>query len=316
MKKRGCYRRYAMLLCSILVAESVMLGGCGRQQWEKNITEEEIVIEGLEGEYDFLFLTDTHMIVQDKEDPKEVQEYAASRYPGFRNREGVSSKDQFAEWAAYAREEELDGILLGGDIIDYPSQANINYLRTQLGEMKIPYLYTLGNHDWTYPWEYMTATGRETYLPMLDDLLMGDPAVHTLEYEEFRIVAVDNSTNQINDAAMQECERLLTGEKPVILMLHVPLITQSVLGRAREVWGKKKGVVLGAGNYGGIYPNDTSRRFMELVTAADSPVEAILAGHVHFYDKDYVEGDKDVLQIVGDAGFNGSGVRLHIKGNI
>ena len=53
---------------------------------------------------------------------------------------------------------------------------------------------------------------------------------------------------------------------------------------------------------------------MELTTAKDSPVVAVLAGHVHFYDKDYIDGEKDVLQIVGDAGFHNSAVSLTIKG--
>ena len=73
-------------------------------------------------------------------------------------------------------------------------------------------------------------------------------------------------------------------------------------------------MVIGGGNYDGLYPNENSKKFMELTTAKDSPVVAVLAGHVHFYDKDYIDGEKDVLQIVGDAGFHNSAVSLTIKG--
>ena len=51
-----------------------------------------------------------------------------------------------------------------------------------------------------------------------------------------------------------------------------------------------------------------------MTTASDSPVVAVLAGHVHFYDKDVIEGEKDVPQIVGDALFHGSALRLRITG--
>lgn len=288
------------------------LSGCASSDWEPQIIEEEIIIEGLGGEYEFLYLTDTHMIVQDEEDSQQIKDNAKVRYEEFHNGEGVPSAEQFDEWMSLANEEELDGVLLGGDIIDYPSEANIQHLRENLDTLQMPYVYTLGNHDWTYPWEYMTMTGLETYLPMLDEFVEGNSAVHSRDYGEFVVVAVDNSSNQINDAALEECERIFAEGKPVILMLHVPIATQSVLGRAKEVWSG--GVVLGAGNYGGIYPNETSQKFMDMITAEDSPVAAVLAGHVHFYDKDYIDGPKRVLQIVGDGGFKGSAVWITVRG--
>lgn len=289
------------------------LSGCSKADWEPQIIEEEIVIAGLEEEHELLFLTDTHMIVEDEEDSAQVKEYTESRYESFQNREGVPSAEQFAGWMEYANAEELDGVLLGGDIIDYPSEANLEHLEEQLDTLRMPYLYTLGNHDWTYPWDYMTKASRETYLPLLKESLGGEAAVRKLDYGEFVVVAVDNSTNQISEESLEACEEILEQDKPVIILLHVPLITQSVLERAKEVWGESR-VVLGAGNYGGIYPNETSQKFLSMITAKDSPVEAVLAGHVHFYDKDNIDGEEEVLQIVGDGGFKGSAVRITIRG--
>ena len=96
-------------------------------------------------------------------------------------------------------------------------------------------------------------------------------------------------------------------------MAHVPFITQSVLTKAKEAWDSP--VVIGAGNYGGIYPNEDSERFMALTTAEGSPVELVLAGHEHFYDRDAIEGEKDVLQLVGGAGFQGDAILIHITGS-
>ena len=99
----------------------------------------------------------------------------------------------------------------------------------------------------------------------------------------------------------------------MVVVAHVPFMTQSVLGRAREVWNSP--VVIGAGNYGGIYPNEDSEKFEAVTTSSDSPVELVLAGHVHFYDKDIIEGEKNVLQLVGGAGFKGEALLIHLTGS-
>ncbi len=312
MRKEECMRRF-VLGCISIILTVCLVCGCGKTQWEPQIIEEEIVIEGLEGEYEILFLTDTHMIVKNEADSQEVKEYAASRYEEFHNSVKVSSADQFKTWINYANKEALDGVLFGGDIIDYPSEANLEHLKGHLESLQMPYLYTMGNHDWTYPWDYMTETSKKTYLPMLKESVGSDLALQTLDFGEFVVVAVDNSTNQISAESLIECEEVLEQGKPVIIVLHVPLVTQSVLTKAREEWGESR-VVLGAGNYGGIYPDEISSQFMDMITAKDSPVEAVLAGHVHFYDKDMIDGEKKVLQIVGDGGFKGNAVRLRIKG--
>ena len=177
----------------------------------------------------------------------------------------------------------------------------------------MPYLYVNGNHDWTYPWEYMTDTGKETYLPLLAPYMDGNTAIHSLDLGEITVVGIDDSTNQVNGDVFPEYERLLQEGKPVVVVAHVPFMTQSVLGRAREVWNSP--VVIGAGNYGGIYPNEDSEKFEAVTTSSDSPVELVLAGHVHFYDKDIIEGEKNVLQLVGGAGFKGEALLIHLTGS-
>lgn len=299
-----------------MVSVLVVLASCVPQEknveWEKKVIEEEIILPGVKSEYDLLFLTDTHAVIRDESDSEQIAANGEARAAEFVNAAGVSSDKQLSDWMDYAAAQDFDAVLLGGDIIDYPSEASIDYLDEQLNKLTVPYLYTMGNHDWTFPWEYMTETGEQSYRPLLAPYMDGQTSIHTWETDDLLVIAVDNSSGQVRPEAVEAYEELLQTDKPVIVMLHVPLMTQSVLGKAREVWTSP--VVLGAGNYGGIYPNEDSERFVELTTAADSPVELVLAGHVHFYDKDYIEGEKQVLQIVGDAGFHQSAVKLHICG--
>lgn len=278
-----------------------------------HIREEYLVIEGLEKEYELLFLTDTHVIVQSEEDDAQVTANADGRYPVFMDAIGVSAAEQFPYWMKYANEREVDAVLFGGDIIDYPSSANIDFLSENVSKLDMPYLYTLGNHDWTYPWEYMTDKAKQEYIPMLQPVIAENGTIEIMDMEDFLVVSVDNSSGQVHPDALEQYLQVLEQGKPVIVLVHVPFMTQSVLGKANEIWDSP--VVIGAGNYGGIYPSEESTAFIEATTAEDSPVIAVLAGHVHFYDKDYIDGEKPVIQIVGNAGFVRSGIVLHITGD-
>lgn len=308
----GLRKKAIMFLTAAFMTVSAVGCGSPKQDWQMNVIEETIVIEGLREEYELLFLTDTHVVVRDEQASEDVVSYGSERYPMFRNAEGVDSQTQFEAYIRYANEQGVDGVLFGGDIIDSPSEANLTWLAGQLQQLSAPYLYVPGNHDWTYPWEYMTEEGRQALLPLLEPLMQGNTEIHSLDFGEFLAVGVNDSANQVSGEALPEFERLYADKKPLLVLAHVPFMTQSVLGRAREVWSSP--VVIGAGNYGGIYPNEDSERLVTLLTAADSPVELVLAGHVHFYDKDVIEGDKNVLQLTGAAGYEGNVMLLHVRG--
>lgn len=296
-------------------ASALCFGGCSHKEeaaWEKLIAEETVYVEGLEEEYTFLFLTDTHVVVQEAQASPQERQYAQERYAMFQNGEGIPSVEQFPEWVRYANEIKADAVLLGGDILDSPSDANVEWLKGQLGELEMPWLYVPGNHDWTYPWEYMTDYGKEHYLSALAPLMQGDTAVHSMEVGGLLLVGVDDSANQVQPDALAGYEELLAQGKPVIVITHVPFATQTLLPKALEAWSSP--AVIGDGEAGGIWPDDTSQRFFELTTAKNSPAELMLAGHVHFYDDSVMEGERTLRQIVGGAGYEGRAVLIRITG--
>ncbi len=315
MKVNGVIKRTVSGALAALML--LLAAGCGKGAEpagilkETNILEETVIFKGIEKEYELLFITDTHGVIRDGEAEEAVAAYAQERYSQFCNGEGMDSQAQFEAYIRYANERQVDGVLLGGDIIDSPSAANLAWLAGQLGQLNMPYLYVPGNHDWTYPWEYMSEKGRQDYLTQLEPFTQGNTEINSLDFGEFVAVGINDSTNQVSDEVFPEFERLYGQGKPMLVMAHVPFLTQSVLGHAREVWTSP--VVIGGGNYGGIYPNENSSRFVDMLTAADSPVELVLTGHVHFYDRDSIDGEKKVLQLTGAAGYEGSVMLLHIR---
>ncbi len=300
----------------LILLYTLILSGCGQSSPinDNHLNYYQIVIPGIQNEYEFLYLTDTHIIIPNNESGKQIYDYSNQRLSVFKDpEEGNNNNIDFEEWITYANANNFDGLLLGGDIIDSPAPSNINYLNTTLKKLQLPYVYNLGNHDWTYPWEYMTDKGKKELLPLLSPYMSNNTSIHSKEYKDFIIVAIDNSNNQINPTALDEYKKILEKKKPVILMLHVPLYTKSVLTKSKSVW--KNPVVLGGGIHGGIYPNAASTEFLLLITEKDSPVFAVLAGHVHFADKDNIIGGKNIPQIVGDAGFKGMGTVIQITGS-
>lgn len=288
---------------------------------EENMDSCRITIPGISKEYTLLYLTDTHIVLPETEASQEIREYSEQRLSQFSNESGIVSSDFFLSWISYANKNKPDALLLGGDIIDSPSPANIKYLDNALKKLEIPYIYTPGNHDWTYPWEYMTEKGINDYLPLLSPYMnnytseeyssAGNTAIHTLELDDFFIVAVDNSSNQIHPDALEKYKTILQKGKPVILLLHVPFYTEPLLAKTSSVW--PNGVVLGGGVHGGIYPNDVSAEFISLTTAENNPVAAVVTGHVHLPDISNIQGEKEIPQITGDAGFKGKGTVIHIS---
>ncbi len=306
------WKRAGFLVCA--AASAICLGGCSHKElsWEKEITEETIYVEGLEGEYTLLFLTDSHVVIQEEDAPEQERQYVAQRYEQFVNEAGVPSAEQFPEWIAYANEVEVDAVLLGGDIIDSPSGANVEWLQTQLAQLDMPYLYVPGNHDWTYPWEYMTDYGKDNYLAGLEPLMQDNAAIHSIEAGELLLAGVNNSPGQVDPDAMPIYEELLAQNKPVILLFHVPYSSETLLPKALEAWNSP--TVIGNGDQGGIWPDEASQRFLELATADSSPVGLMLAGHVHLYDDSVMNEERQMRQIVGGAAFEGKAVLIRLTG--
>ena len=113
---------------------------------------EEVTIPGVEGEYEFLFLTDMHLALKTREDLGPLGD-ADTRIAGFTNPKGTVSAKQLPQWISYANQEQVDAVLMGGDMLDYYSDTNAAYFKEQMNQLTMPYLFTLGNHDLFSPWE-------------------------------------------------------------------------------------------------------------------------------------------------------------------
>lgn len=271
---------------------------------------EELVIPGVEGEYEFLFLTDLHLAIKTRE---EVGPYgdADERIAAFANPKGTVSAKQLPQWISYANRNNFDAVLMGGDIIDYYSTANEAYLQEQIAGLEMPYLFTLGNHELFLPWEEGISEEAAIY----DFFQEGKMAFQILDFENFVVCAIDNEAYQVNEASLSAMKNWLeeNPDKPMILLAHVPFYTENdgtLLETSISMWGQA--LVIGTGE-GTRDTTAVSREFMELILGEDSPVVAIFTGDNHFYHKGKLTDS--ITQWVGAPAFAGDGMIIRVKGN-
>ena len=272
--------------------------------------EEEVIIPGLEKEYEFLFLTDLHLAIKTREDAG-VYGDADARINFFANPKGTVSAKQLPQWVSYANKNDIDAVLMGGDMIDYYSDAIANYLKTQVDGFEMPYLFTVGNHELFSPWEESIPSDSVIYELFQD----GNKAFQLLEYEEFVICAVDNEAYQVNEASLGAMRRWIEANptKPMILLAHVPFYTTEdleLLDKSLVTWNQA--LVIGTGE-GTRDTTAVSREFLDLILGEDSPVVAIFVGDNHFYHKGNLTDS--VTQWVGAPAFAGDGMIIRVKGN-
>lgn len=270
---------------------------------------EEITIPGVEGEYEFLFLTDLHLAVKTREDVG-IYGNADDRIKGFSNAKGTVSSKHLPQWISYANKREIDAVLMGGDIIDYYSDANAEYLYRYMEQLEMPYIFTLGNHEWFSPWDEDVSEESVLY-----ELFQGrNEAFQILEYKDFVICAIDNEAYDVSEQSLAAMREWLNAnsDKPMILLAHVPFYTEqnrSLLETSVSLWNQA--LVIGTGE-GTRDTTAVSREFMELILNDESPVVAIFTGDNHFYHKGNLTDS--IVQWVGAPAYAGDGMIIKVKG--
>ncbi len=264
----------------------------------------EVKIKGLKRNYTFFHLTDLHMGEFTPDEaagmPEERRTYAQHRYEFF-GREGQGAAALWKDYMTRAKAERADLLLLTGDIIDFPSEANVNALKDGIRNSDIPTLYVVGNHDWSFADDYHTPNATALHYPKFADLCGGDPYISWVEYEDLIICAVDDSRDRVSKETVDKFMALCALGKPVILIMHVPLHVDSMEADCRACWHGRNLMVGGTGWHG----NDPEvKRFYEAVALdPNTPVKVVITGHLHFHHEDILPNG--VPQVVTDKGYTG-----------
>lgn len=201
---------------------------------------------------------------------------------------------------------QADGIVFIGDMIDYSCEKNASILKAGLAKIQTPYTYLRADHDLGVWYTDGAMTSDEAKAISSGTATWQD--VFVVDYGNFYLLGWNNSTSQLSEEGLAAATELLTRAKnegkAVILATHVPLnstIDSGLEEAARAADGEGRAKLWGENCL--YQPNEVTGEFLEEVLAEDSPVVAVLSGHLHF--KYTTQLTEKITEYVMDTGFRG-----------
>ena len=271
---------------------------------EVTVYEEKIDIEGLEEPFTIVFIADAHICLCDSRDA-DVKDICDSRYKEF-ERDSKGSEKNFSIVMDYVKKENPDLVIFGGDMADEATYASIEYIEKEIGKLKSPYLFIMGNHDFAYGSEYFSEKAYEEYFTRYDSLNEVKEGCQIKEYDNFAILLLDDYNNQVCDETVDAIQTLKEKGKEVIIAEHVPILPlyeeTDIVERTNEIWGGdeygQSRVLMGDG---AVYPKGATNHLIAFASQDDGPVKLLLAGHIHFYHRDKI--NENAVQVTAKPAF-------------
>lgn len=305
-----------MLLATQLPAD-VLAATTDSQPAELKDVRKITINVGATSPFSALHISDTHLTFADERNDERKIKLADSRSRHF-----SKAEQNFKAAIRYARERDLM-LLHTGDLIDFVSEANIDYVAKEF--RRNAWFVSSGNHEFSqYVGEAKedAAYKQQSYNKVLgaypNDLTVASRVINGVNFVAFDDVYY-NITAEQHELVKREFERGF----PVVLMCHVPLYTpehcKSILAGNKGKAGNMTGVSL---EITSTYESDPSRpaseqwRNRSVQQRADKPtlkfiewlkqqplLKAILCGHTHeFYQERF---SPTAIEYTVAAGYKG-----------
>jgi predicted phosphodiesterase len=263
---------------------------------------EHTIIEttGLREPLRILQLTDLHLCECDERNAAEM-EAVAIRKSYFS--EAVAHLEEALEWG---RTAPFDLLVITGDMVDSPTEANLDYLATQLQKLEKPWVMTFGNHDWSDLrddlWQRFSKLEiRAQWWQRFSNLFHQPFEIMSMRLNGVRLVFIDNSDYQITAAQLEATRQALEGDEDCLFFMHIPMSNESLRPKTIQVW--KESILMADQDLVGEFaPNLWTLQFCRLM-ATHPRARAIFSGHVHFDHRDAF-GEKS-YQFVTEACYKG-----------
>lgn len=250
-------------------------------EYDFTVEEVTVEIEGIQREYTLAWVSDLHMITDKEAGDVDVACLydVKKRYEELPvTQDGIHAEDLWPEIVKFLNYQEFDGIIFGGDMLDYCSTSNMEALKAGYDQLKAPVMYIRADHD--YGSWYGSYLLDDVKAHSLHASIDGDELENKyMEFDDFMIIGVDNSNKNMPSGQMWALEELYNKRKPVIAVTHVPY--ESTVDTSLEELSFKvrnKIYYWGGGEY---IPNEYTEEYLHMIYREDTIVKQVLAGHLH-----------------------------------
>ena len=250
-----------------------------------------------------MVFADTHLWMSDeREEPyREYSARMAGAYHSvkhFQTGAPTTPEESFVKTIQIAEQNRADAIAMLGDIVSFPSERGVEWVKEVLDTVAIPYYYTSGNHDWHY--EGMEGSGETLREKWREERLRPlfaehDPDLYGVDIKGVRLLFVDNSDYVIKARQRDLLATEVKSGKPFILLHHIPFYApgRSVsFGIGHPEWGAatdKNYKIERREQWPSEGHTAIDYEFYDLATTAPNLLASV-AGHVHSFGVDIIHG--------------------------
>ena len=178
-----------------------------------------------------LQITDIHISIAD-ENEAGMMKYGERMHKAYSNPRKHYIRDTsettfqyFDDILQKAKNQNVNLLLLTGDIVNFPSAVSVKYVCDKLSRTGIPWLYISGNHDWHYeglPGNIDTLRETWTKKSLLPLYSGHNPLFYSAIIHGINFVGIDNSTGVVNEDQIRFLEDQLTKPEPIMMISHIP----------------------------------------------------------------------------------------------
>lgn len=256
---------------------------------EYEFATEEITVElkDIDKEYTFAWVSDLHL-VSDHEAGEPLGDVHAEyldainrRYEGLAvTDDGMHAEELWPEIVKYLNYNDFDGIIFGGDMMDYCSNSNVALMKEGLDSLHTPYIYVRADHDYGayYGGVFFTETEARTLHKTID---YDEIANKFWDMGDFIVLGIDNSTKDMPEYYLDMAAEVCARGKPVIVVTHVPYESRTDMSLAELSIQVRNKIYYWSEASDHYNPNPVTREYLNMIYSSDAVVVQVLAGHLH-----------------------------------
>lgn len=275
------------------------------------ITEIQIPV-GATAPFRMLHMSDNHLCLADDRDDQRKNDLAKNRGRDFTGGHPERLLSHLADLMDLAKRENI-GILHTGDMIDFVSEANLDYTRETFAGADV--FCAAGNHEFSLyvgeAWE--DEAYKQQSLAHVMEAFPGNFWFQTKVVNGVKFIAMENGYYYITEEQFALFQEAVADGMPAVLLVHNPLYSkdmydQYMAGRGPAeppyLFGCPEPLLrtLDAHRYRQQKPDATTTAFLELCNTLPN-LKAVLAGHLHVPFSTHL--DSGIPQYVAGSGYAG-----------